>query len=141
MPPIPFYDPETLQGRDGRTFQEVVDEYFTKCETAKRSPSVTGLALALGYADRRSLWKIEKDHPSSPIVDALKRARGRIEEHIIQLLHRGGNNTIGTICVAKNTLHWTDGKDDELKRALVLTLDDKTRAAIERLAEAMLNSR
>lgn len=69
-------------------------------------PSVTGLALAVGFASRSSLTDYgEKDAFSSTV----KKAKLRVENAIEQRLFH--NNATGSIFNLKNNFDWKDSQD------------------------------
>lgn len=96
--------------------QEAIDTYFQ--ETEEDHLTLTGLALALGFASRQSLYDYEKDGNFSYTI---KRARLRIENsYEIGLREKGG---AGNIFALKN-FGWKDQQeythlteDDEGKRS------------------------
>ena len=86
---------------DEKELENKIDEYFEACQpeyakddegmiitTSKgaillnlNAPSLSGLALFLGYADRRSIYDNEQNEKFSHII---KRARTRVEEWVYQ---------------------------------------------------------
>lgn len=73
--------------------QSRCDLYFDDCDAAGRVPTVAGLALSLGFADRCSLLDYEaREEEFSRVV---KRARTRIEQHHEERL--SGNSPTGSI--------------------------------------------
>lgn len=83
--------------------QEAVDKYFAEV----KKPTVTGLALFLGFADKTTLYEY-RDRPefSYPIKASLTR---------IELYHEEGlseNNVTGRIFALKN-MGWRDKTEQE----------------------------
>lgn len=98
MPRKPMYEsPEQMQ--------EVIDQYFEDCEgkplrddegdivrdkydeivyTNARPPTVTGLALALGFTSRQALLNYQG---KKAYVDTISRAKSRIEEYAERRLY------------------------------------------------------
>lgn len=91
---------------------EVVIEAGSKCgpadtiKTGKREPiqkpTVTGLALSLGFADKTTLYEY-RDRPEFSYL--IKRALTRIEQYHEEAMD--GNNVAGRIFVLKN-MGWKD---------------------------------
>ena len=91
----PKYDnPEQLQAQ--------VDEYFEWVGTVNERPTITGLALYLGFESRQSIYDYEKKKGFAYI---LKRARLAIENYYEGKLM--GQQVTGAIFALKN-MGWTD---------------------------------
>lgn len=61
-----------------------IDEYFKRCEEREKRPTTSGLALALGYASRQSLWDNKsRDEVFSYVI---KRALLQIQNYYEELL-------------------------------------------------------
>lgn len=88
-PPV-YNNPEELQTE--------VDKYFTR----RRKKTMTGLAIALGFDSRQSLYDYQKREEFSYIIN---KALLRIENQYEENLH--GNNVAGSIFVLKN-MGWKD---------------------------------
>lgn len=88
---------------DPKEVEKLIDEYFHSLIELREPPTVTGLALYLGFADKSSVYdyskKIEFSH-------SIKRATMRIEKyHEIQTAR--GDKCTGNIFVLKN-FGWKD---------------------------------
>ena len=94
-----FSDVETLQSK--------IEEYFDLIKSEKIPPTITGLALHLGFADRRSIYEYE-GKPQFTL--AIKKARLRIERVYEQNLH--GTAPTGSIFALKN-FGWRDKHEVE----------------------------
>ena len=104
--PPKFETPEQLQKK--------IDEYFENCPDTKTFttksgeeilvpiPTITGLALFLGFESRQSFYDYEKREMFSYTI---KRARLQIEKSYEQMLF--GQNCAGAIFALKN-LGWSD---------------------------------
>jgi hypothetical protein len=100
-----------------------VDAYMSECEEAERPPTLSGLALFLGFADRQSLFDYEgRDEFSC----AIKKARAFISRHHEERL--SGNNPTGSIFWLKNA-GWRDSREvdvttggDKLPGSIAVTL-------------------
>jgi len=80
-----------------------VDSYFS----AEGKKTMTGLALALGFDSRQSLYDYQKNEKFSYIINkALLRVECQYEENL------SGNNVAGSIFVLKN-MGWKDRTEVE----------------------------
>lgn len=84
----------------------MVEDYFTSTKAQKESPTITGLALHLGFASRQSFYDYEGREPFSYTI---KRARLRVECEYEKMLS-GGKIAIGAIFALKN-FGWTDKQE------------------------------
>lgn len=85
--------------------QNAIDKYFNE---NKESPTITGLALELGFASRQSFYDYEKNKKYSYTV---KRARLKIENFYES--HLIGQYTSGPIFALKN-FGWSDKQDVDI---------------------------
>lgn len=92
---------------DVKTLQLKIDSYFALIKESREVPTVTGLALHLGFADRRSLFEYGQTAKYGPTV---KKARAIIENAIEQRLLTG-KPPIGLIFWLKNNAGWNDKQD------------------------------
>lgn len=96
--------------------QNKIDLYFEGLERTvgddiiTDDPTFCGLALALGYSSRTSLW--ENANAGNPISEPIKRALLRIEESYEKGLRF--QSCTGAIFALKNR-GWTDKTDDKEK--------------------------
>jgi len=82
-----------------------IDEYFENLKSEKKNPSITGLALYLGFESRQSFYDYEKHEEFSYVI---KKARLQIENFYEEkLLSR---NTVGAIFALKN-MGWSDKQE------------------------------
>jgi len=86
-----------------KKFEELTEEYFAE----EDAPTITGLALYLGFADRQSLYDYQKREEFSGIV---KRARLRVEHAYEKRL--GASNPTGAIFALKQ-MGWSDSRKIE----------------------------
>ena len=99
--------------------QVAIDDYFDECEKAKESPTMNGLALALGYSGRKALSRLAEREGDSGEEDideyclAIKKASTRVE---LWWEKRLGQNTqaAGAIFWLKNR-DWTDKQEINTK--------------------------
>jgi len=115
-PPI-FKTPEELEAK--------ITEYFDNCPDTKTvvmrtkdgifreeipCPTVTGLALFLGFCDRQSLYDYQSKNEEYSCI--IKRARTKAERVYEQLLQDGNS---GAIFALKN-MGWTDKQEINLNQ-------------------------
>jgi hypothetical protein len=81
------------------------EEYFLKCSENKLRPTVTGLTLYLGFADKSTLYDYrDRDEFSHPIKTSLTMIENALEEKLEQ------NNVAGIIFALKN-MGWADKQE------------------------------
>ncbi len=106
---MPEDKPKHAGGRPRRfktpkAMQLAIDEYFDTIEKI----TICGLALHLGFAQRKSLLDYEGYDPK--FCNTIKRAKSRVEayyeEHLVE------NNAAGSIFALKN-FDWTDKNTTE----------------------------
>ena len=86
--------------------QKKIDQYFEERISQERPPTISGLALFLGFADRQSIYDYkEKDQFACTIKKAVTRIEDFCEEQLIT--GRGGS---GAIFWAKNH-GWSDKQE------------------------------
>lgn len=82
--------------------EQECDSYFEKCTSTKERPTVTGLALHLGFASKQSLYDYEKnDKFSYPIKKSMLRIENALEKKL------DGQAVVGVIFALKN-MGWKD---------------------------------
>lgn len=84
--------------------QEAIDLYFQDNEI----PTVTGLALALGFDTRHALLYYEHEKPE--FVTTIKKAKTRVEDAIEHRL-LSGQAAAGCIFNLKNNFGWKDAQE------------------------------
>lgn len=84
---------------------ESIEKYFTICKEEKHNPSITGLALHLGFESRQSFYDYEKNEDYSYTI---KKARLRVENMYEEKLL--SNTVTGAIFALKN-LGWSDKQE------------------------------
>jgi valyl-tRNA synthetase len=124
-PPL-FKTPEQMQKKIDEYFDKICGiEFFKDDETGKiqldnnkkpiilsiKPPTVTGLALHLGFSDRHSLYDYEKRKDDKEIfAHIIKRARTRVENYLEEKTTTEGK--AGQIFLMKNH-GWTDKQEIE----------------------------
>jgi len=84
--------------------EKAVDDYFE----IQGNKTMTGLALALGFDSRQSLYDYQKNNEFSYIINkALLRIENKYEQQL------SGNNVAGSIFVLKN-MGWKDKIEQDL---------------------------
>ena len=108
----PKNDPDGVE-----EIQNKIDLYFESLERTNADgdvitddPTFCGLALALGYSSRTSLW--ENANAGNPISEPIKKGLLRIEESYEKALRF--QSCTGAIFALKNR-GWTDKTDDKEK--------------------------
>jgi hypothetical protein len=94
--------------------QSKIDEYWDNLGDKK--PTITGLALYLGFESRQSFYDYEKKGEFSYTI---KKARLRVENVYEQNLH--SNNPSGSIFALKN-FGWTDKQEIEHSGPIKITI-------------------
>jgi len=92
---------------DPEAFQAKIDEYFDALlkedGTYRRPPTISGLALHLGFLDRKSMYHYrDKDDFYRPVKTAIARIEAFHEEQAA-----GGDRCAGNIFILKN-FGWSD---------------------------------
>lgn len=85
--------------------EAVIERYFEDCEEAMKPPTITGLALALGFTGRQALLDYQG---RAAFADTVTRAKSRVEEYAEQRLYdRDGQR--GAEFSLKYNFRWTQG--------------------------------
>jgi hypothetical protein len=69
--------PKKIESKE--RLEQLIEAYFDTCKTESRIPTMNGFALALGFADRLSLYNMQTYNGYKPFTNILKRALTRIE--------------------------------------------------------------
>lgn len=111
-PPL-FETPEQLR--------QAIDQYFD----TNKLPTITGLALYLGFCDRQSLYDYEKKPEFTCMI---KEARLRVESSYEQTLYT--KNPTGAIFALKN-MGWRDKQETEHSGTMGITWNEQKTYAPE----------
>lgn len=140
--------PENTGGRppkykSKKQIQELIEKYFEECNgipffdddgnplrtdkgyiiyrVQPKPPTVTGLALALGFTSRQALLNYQaKDE----FIDTITRAKTRIEEYAeMRLFDRDGVNG-AKFSLINNFKGWRDKPNEEAEESGVTIIDD-----------------
>jgi len=108
--PPKFKTPEEMQ--------TLIDGYFSACDETKRPYTVPGLALAMGFSSRSSLFDYAtRNAGHEEFAATLKRAKLRIEAQRVEALVSCRGNAAGMIFDLKNNFGWRDQQNVELTGA------------------------
>jgi DNA-packaging protein gp3 len=105
--PIKYETPELME--------QAIGLYLQTCEAEKRKPTITRLALALGFESRQSFYDYEQKEEFSYII---KRARLEVEAGYEDGLRE--SNCTGSIFALKN-MGWKDKTEQEISGGLGIT--------------------
>ena len=93
---------------DPQVLHEEIIKYFEGCKESNERPTVTGLALFLGFASKQSIYDYEKDERFSyPIKRALTMIECELEKRL-------ENQSVSGIIFALKNMGWTDKTQTEL---------------------------
>lgn len=142
-PPALTETPETRTGRprmfqDAESVHATIDAYFATAEQKHTTPTVAGLCRAL-ECTRQTLLNYEDYNDAGPIVDAIKRARQRVEEATVSLLlqPKSGVHPAGPIFVLKNCHGYQDTQVVQHQGGVLLGVvaaDEQLRAILPALS-------
>lgn len=102
--------------RSETDLRERVIDYLEQCERDEKLPTVSGLALALGFRSRMSLLRYEKEEGYEKYFDLIAFAKLKIMEAREDALTNGRGNVIGLIFALKNAGEesWTDKNESKV---------------------------
>lgn len=109
--PIKYETPELME--------QAISLYLQTCEAEKKKPTITRLALALGFESRQSFYDYEEREGFSYII---KRARLEVEAGYEDGLRE--NNCTGSIFALKN-MGWRDKTEVEQSGNLSITWNEE----------------
>lgn len=138
--PAKYETPELLQDKIDEYFKNEVGEFplldedgkhifnkFGEIVTTLKPPTVSGLALYLGFSDRSSMYDYKNKKENKEFSRTIKKAIARIVEFAETRLYVGGKPT-GAIFWLKNH-GWKDKTEVDNKHELVkmgkVTIKDK----------------
>jgi len=110
--------------KDKAAFQKKIDEYFASITDDKgeykRPPTVSGMAIFLGFVDRRSMYHYrDKDE----FYGSVKRAIGMVEAYNEEQTAKG-SRCAGNIFILKN-FDWTDRQEITQKGDMGITWNEQ----------------
>jgi hypothetical protein len=89
--------------------EAAIDKYFAETKESGEKVTMSGLAIALGFADRQSLYDYEKNEQFSCTI---KKALLRVENAYEQALYK--QNVAGPIFALKN-MGWKDKVEQDVR--------------------------
>jgi hypothetical protein len=92
---------------------EAIEKYFEKCDEAKKPYTMSGLALSLGFSERKSLLNYKKEPGYEMYFEVLNKAKLRMEAQIEEYLMTK-QSVAGIIFNAKNNYGFTDTQTIDL---------------------------
>lgn len=128
--------------KTARAMQKVIDKYFLDCEgqlltdkngdyvldkngnpvkTGARPPTVTGLALALGFTSRQALLNYQD---KEEFVDTVTRAKARVEQFAEEMLYVPGCANGAKFNLSNNFKDWSDTKKVDAEVTTAQKLED-----------------
>lgn len=111
---------ELLRDAEG---EPVLDKYGQPVLIGKKPPTITGLALALGFTNRQALLNYQAKRE---FVDTITRAKSRIEEYTEQRLFDRDGSSGAQFSLRNNFKGWNDKVQSELDQ-------EEQRARIEQI--------
>lgn len=113
--------PGTLKRYQTREeLMEAVMNFITTCEDDKTVPTMTGLALALGFRNRTSLVGYQKEPGYEFAFEVIQYAKMRIEDYLEKrLLDPKNFNIAGLIFNLKNNFNWVDRQEVRMDQRTV----------------------
>jgi len=123
--PLKYKTVEEMQAIIDAYFAEDGNAYMKAGDAMIYNPTMAGLAYELDLSRQGLLDYSNRDE----FLDAIKRARAKVEIHLEQRL--GGNAVTGTIFNLKNNFGWKDKTETEFSGGIDLTgKSDEELAAI-----------
>jgi len=127
----PQRDPETKQFLPGnlfaarspiytqsvRSIKEAINDYMVHCSSTETSPTIPGLAYALGFSSRKDLWDFLNrsktfsnmgEEKRRAVSDTINKVKMAIEAVRVQRLVDGKGSTPGAIFDLKNNFGYSD---------------------------------
>ena len=89
--------------------QKAIDAYFDSCVEDQKHPTITGLAMGIGFVNRQSL--LDYANKGEEFSDTVKKAKAKVEDHLEQSLY--GGQVAGVIFNLKNNFGWKDKQEHE----------------------------
>ncbi len=95
--------------------QKAIDNYFKECDKNKDPYTISGLALALGFIERKSLLDYcnYNDDEDESFLHTIKEAKAKCEANVEKGLLSGKYNATGAIFNLKNNYNWVDKQEIE----------------------------
>ncbi len=119
-----------IKHADPQEILKRIDGYFDWCDKEKKTYTVSGLALYMGYSSRDAIADLQNEEKhkdyytpqeKQAIKEAIKRARLRIESQQEELLLTA-KNVAGVIFNLKNNFGWKDREDEGSNNLIILNV-------------------
>ena len=112
---------------------KAINEYFRQCDIDKEPYTMTGLALSLGFLDRKSLidYCDYVDEDDVAFFHSIKRAKMICEQNVEKGLLSGKYNPTGAIFNLKNNYGWKDKQEIEQNGEMNNTITVKFAGDVE----------
>lgn len=94
---------------DKKQIEELIEKYFRECDKKQRPPTVTGLALALGFTSRQALLNYQS---KKQFVDTITRAKARVEQYAEERLFDRDGQKGAQFSLRYNFAGWKDEPDN-----------------------------
>ena len=88
--------------------EALIEAYFIECRDQQRPPTVTGLALALGFTSRQALLNYQAKRE---FVDTITRAKSRIEQYAEERLFDRDGTAGAQFSLKNNFTGWNREKE------------------------------
>jgi hypothetical protein len=113
--------------------EKAINEYFNQCDINKEPYTMTGLALSLGFLDRKSLidYCDYTDEDDVAFLHSIKRAKMICEQNVEKGLLSGKYNPTGAIFNLKNNYGWKDKQEIEQNGEMNNTITVKFSGDVE----------
>jgi len=94
----------------------LIENYFIQCDEKGDPYTIPGLAYAIGFKSRMSLWEYEE---KEEFADTIKRAKLKIEDQRSKMLiYPGKANIAGIIFDLKNNFGYVDKQEIDVKHGI-----------------------
>ncbi|NCB04524.1 MAG: hypothetical protein EOM69_03270 [Clostridia bacterium] len=104
----------------------LIEAYFTACDETKRPYTVPGLALALGFSSRSSLFDYTaRNAGHEEFAATIKKAKLRIEAQRVEALVMCRGNAAGMIFDLKNNFGWRDASEVKSDATVQIREEDR----------------
>lgn len=98
--PPRYRSKEEIEGR--------IERYFLDCDKRQRPPTITGLALALGFTSRQALLNYQA---KKEFVDTITRAKSRVEQYAEERLFDRDGTAGAQFSLKNNFAGWNREKE------------------------------
>ena len=89
--------------------EDLIEVYFSECSKNQRPPTITGLALALGFTSRQALLNYQA---KKEFFDTITRAKARVEQYAEERLFDKEGQKGAQFSLRYNFSGWKDEQDN-----------------------------